>query len=170
MTRLALILAAALLTVPASVSGQTAPAQSEAAATLDWMVGDWSGNGKHFGRDSVVTMSVKTVAGGAAYSMDYSVIVSAGGNQPEMRFAAHGVYQRAKGRKWHGRWIDNFGNLHDLFGAIDGQKMTTLWGSPSTEIGRSTYALVDGQLRVIDTSLNKDGIFSEFGQSQLVKR
>jgi hypothetical protein len=170
MRRLFLVLAAGLLVVPAPVCGQTAPAQSETLVTLDWMVGDWSGNGKHFGRDSAVTLTVKTAAGGAAYSLDYSVIVSAAGDNPEMRFAAHGFYQRAKGREWHGRWTDNFGNLHDLSGVIEGQKMTTLWGSPATEIGRSSYALIDGKLRIIDTSLNKDGVFDEFGQSQLVRR
>jgi hypothetical protein len=162
----------AFLLVVAPVVAQTGPqaAAEVTAPSLDWMVGDWRGSGKHFGRDSVVTLTVRTVAGGAAYSMDYGVIVAAGGDQPEMRFAAHGVYQRAKGKKWHGRWVDNFGNLHDLSGVIDGQKMTTLWGSPATEIGRSTYSLVDGKLRITDTSLNKDGVFNRFGESQLVRR
>lgn len=168
----ALILSTMLvaLAIPARVHAQIAPAESAAPATLDWMVGEWSGKGKLFGRDSEVELIVKPVAAGAAYSLDYRIYVAADGNATEMRFAAHGFFQRGKGRKWHGRWVDNFGNLHDISGTLDAQAMTTLWGSPSTEIGRSSYSIIGGQLQIVDWALAKDGNFNEFARSQLNRK
>lgn len=158
------------LSIPATAHAQSPPAETAAPATLDWMVGEWSGKGKLFGRDSEVELTVKPVAAGAAYSLDYRIYVAADGDATEMRFAAHGFFQRGKGRKWHGRWVDNFGNLHDISGTLDAQAMTTLWGSPSTEIGRSSYSIAGGKLQIVDWALAKDGNFSEFARSQLNRK
>lgn len=54
------------LSIPASGHAQTVPVEAAAPATLDWMVGEWNGKGKLFGRDSEVKLSVKPVAAGAA--------------------------------------------------------------------------------------------------------
>ncbi|MEQ1550172.1 hypothetical protein [Sphingorhabdus sp.] len=155
------------LAIPATAHAQTTPAESAAPATLDWMVGEWSGKGKLFGRNSEVELTVRPVAAGAAYSLDYRIYVAADGDATELRFAAHGFFQRGKGRKWHGRWVDNFGNLHDISGTLDAQAMTTVWGSPSTEIGRSSYSIVGGQLQIVDWALGKEGSFNEFARSKL---
>lgn len=161
--------ALALLLIAAPVAAQADSPQSAetVAPSLDWMVGNWSGNGKLLGRNSRVTLSVRPVAGTAAYSFDYQAVTAAERDQPEVTFFAHAFFQRGKGNKWHGRWVDNFGNLHDISALLNRDVMISTWGSPSTEIGRSSYAFVEGRMRITDSVMGKDGVLSEFAQSDL---
>jgi hypothetical protein len=163
------VLALLLMVAPFRAHADNPPSTEVAAPSLEWMLGNWSGSGKLFGQDSRVTLSVRPVAGEAAYSFDYQVMTAAGQNRAETRFQAHAFFQRGKGNQWHGRWVDNFGNLHDISASLDRNNMTSTWGSPSTEIGRSTYILNDGRMLVTDWALGRDGVFKQFAQSELVR-
>jgi hypothetical protein len=156
-----------LISAPATSLALETPSAEAAAPSLEWMIGSWSGSGKMFGQDSKVSLVVRPVAGAAAYSFDYEAVVAAQPGGREMRFAAHAFFQKGKGNRWHGRWVDSAGNLHDVSGLLEPRIMTSTWGSPSTEIGRSSYMLVDGRMRITDSVLGKDNMLKAFAQSEL---
>ena len=141
-----------------------------AAATLDWLVGDWTGEGITFGRPSRVTLSLSPIFGGRMMMMDYAVTVAAKDKIPILNFAAHAYYKISKDSRWDGRWIDNFGNFHNLSGAIKGSALTSIWGSPATEIGRTHYALEGDVLTITDKSLTPEGNFDVFATYKLHKK
>lgn len=153
---------------------QSAPANAtkpeSAPVSLDWLTGDWIGEGITFGRPSRVTLSLRPIFGGRTMMMDYAVSVVAKDNIPALNFAAHAYYKVGKGKTWDGRWIDNFDNFHNLSGMIKDTSMATLWGSPSTEIGRTTYTRVGDTLSITDKSLTPAGNFDVFATYTLRKK
>jgi hypothetical protein len=158
-----------LISAPATSLALETPITDATAPSLEWMVGSWSGYGKMFGQHSKVSLVVRSVAGAAAYSFDYEAVVAAQPGGREMRFAAHAFFQKGKDNRWHGRWVDSAGNLHDVYGLLEPGAMTSTWGSPSTEIGRSNYTLVEGKMRITDSVLGKDNMFKAFAQSDLTR-
>ncbi len=141
-----------------------------AAVTLDWMVGDWVGEGITFGRPSRVTLTLRPIFAGRTMVMDYAVTVAAKDKIPALNFAAHAYYKISNDSRWDGRWIDNFGNFHNLSGAIKGSALTSIWGSPATEIGRTHYVLEGDVLTITDKSLSSTGNFDVFATYKLHKK
>ncbi len=167
--RLYLALALVTLSNPAFSQPSIAPAVT-VAPSLDWMIGEWAGEGTLFGRPSRVSLSVKPILGGKAVALDYAVSVNTEGEKPAINFTSHGFYRATKGKRWEGRWVDNFGNLHDLNGRIDGTSLIAMWGSPGTEIGRTRYALEGGALLLTDQALMDSGVMEVFATSRLSKK
>jgi hypothetical protein len=170
MSRVLLIASAFVLSALPVAAQDTAPVVQAAKPSLDWMVGEWAGEGEHFGRLSRVTMTVRPILGGTGIALDYTVDVEHGKKESAMAYAAHAFFQAGKDGRWTGRWAGNFGFLHDVVGRVDGQSLNTIWGSPATEIGRSRYAIENGAMTVEDYSLRGTGEFSVFGKSRLMKK
>lgn len=169
MRRLFLTLALATLSAPSF--SQTPPVPAAAvAASLDWMVGEWAGEGTFFGRPSVVSLSVRPILGGKAFALDYAMSVKAEGGKPAVSFLGHGFYRTGKDKRWDGSWIDNFGQLHELNGQIDGMSLVTVWGNPRTEIGRTRYTMEGGAMVLTDQALRATGAMEVFATSRLSKK
>ncbi len=72
-------------------------------------------------------------------------------------FAGSGVYKLA-GPALSGYWSDSNGSLHPLHATWQDGKLTTHWGSPATERGRTEYSLAEpGLLTVTDWTLTDTG-------------
>lgn len=170
MIRAALISAAFVLSALPVAAQQVAPVAQVAKPSLDWMVGDWAGEGIHFGRPSRVTITVRPILGGMGVALDYTVDVAPGEKAPAMAYKAHAFFHSGNDDRWIGRWAGNFGYLHDVIGRVDGHALNTIWGSPATEIGRSRYAIENGAMTVEDYSLRGTGEFGVFGKSRLMKK
>ena len=65
-----------------------------------------------------------------------------------------------EGRRRYGRrlWIGTNGDLHPLSVKADGQAVTSMWGRPGAQMGRTEYRMQeDGTLCVRDWVLTEDG-------------
>lgn len=169
MRHLCLALALVTLSTP-SLSRPALVPVATAAASLDWMIGEWAGEGTSFGRPSHVSLSVRPILGGKAVTLDYAVSVNSEGEKPAILFTSHGFYRVSDDKRWDGRWIDNFGNLHDLSGRVDATSLIVVWGNPGTEIGRTLYALEGGAMVVTDQALRGTGAMEVFAISRLSKK
>jgi hypothetical protein len=168
--RALLIAAAFALSAPPVAAQDATPVVQAARPSLDWMVGEWAGEGVLFGRPSKVTMSVKPAIGGNGVALDYAIKIQASDKAPAMDFAAHAFFREGAKGRWAGRWGDNFGNLHDVSGRIDGQAMYTMWGSPDTEMGKSSYVIDAGAMVITDHVVRGRGEFEQFAMSRLTKK
>lgn len=151
---------AALLAIP------LVAASPETASSLAWMHGEWSGSGEMFGRPSSITLSAKPALNGSATELRYTAQLPPTEAAPAFRFQGQGIYHVSEKGKVEGRWNDSNGNSHPIGGSMSAGRMVTVWGQPSTEIGRSVYAL-DGKggLTVSDSVLAADGNWRVFAKA-----
>lgn len=139
-------------------------ADSPPPPSLAWMHGDWSGSGTFQGQPGKAALSIAPVLGGSATAMTYRAVTAS------FSFEGRATYRiNSKGRV-EGQWNDSAGSFHQIGGRIDGKAMTTVWGSPATEIGRSTYSLKpDGTLETSDAALRPDGSWHVFATMRYSK-
>lgn len=136
------------------------------ASPLAWMHGEWTGSGEMFGRSSSVTLSAKPALNGSATELRYTVQLPATDAAPVFRFEGQGIYRTGDKGKVEGRWSDSNGSFHPVGGSASTGRMVTVWGQPSTEIGRSVYTLDDkGGLTVSDSVLVADGNWRVFAKA-----
>ena len=83
-------------------------------------------------------------------------------------FAGDGVYKPSPGG-FEGFWSDSNGSLHPLQASYADGVLTTLWGRPETEEGRTVYAATgDGGLSVTDW-VKVDGEWRQFMHADYVR-
>jgi hypothetical protein len=155
-----------------STSAIAAPeASSPEVPNLEWFEGEWVGTGIFFAQPSIVTLSVMPALGGTATALAYRAQTAASPPRPALLFEGRATYRIiAKGRV-EGQWNDSNGSQHSVGGRIAGTMMTTIWGSPTTELGRSTYARdAAGTLTVTDSVLAPDGGWRIFATATYRKK
>lgn len=165
---------AALLMQAASPPPNAAPATEQAEPlSMDWMVGDWTGTGTSFGRATLVALAVAPTMDGRVITLDYSVSApgaadpASGPSASTPLFAGHGFYRVDRDDRWDGRWVDSTGVLRELSARLSAMGVTTTWGSPSTEIGRTTYAMDGDAMLVTDQVMRANGEWHVFASSRL---
>lgn len=157
--------AAIVLGSPAAMLAQ------DSAPSLGWMHGAWIGKGTLFGRPSSVTLSVEPALEASATTLVHTARVEPEGGRPANRFEGRAIYRLDPKGRVAGRWTDSAGNAHPVGGQVAASAMTTVWGEPATEIGRSTYRLEpDGSLAVTDAVLRPDGSWSVFARATYRRR
>lgn len=156
------ILTVVLLLFATPVAAQTAMKPAE----LDWLFGDWTGEGQMFGQPSAATLTVGPATVRGWVKIDYSVRVTNVAATTAAAFMGQGLYRAIGTGKWAGRWTDSNGSSHPLEGRVSGQKLVSTWGSVDTEIGRTSYQQsADGSLEVTDQVLQADGTWRLFARA-----
>jgi hypothetical protein len=155
-----------------STSAIAAPeASSPEAPNLEWFVGEWVGTGTLFGQPSIVMLSVTPALGSTATALAYRAQTAASPPRPAVSFEGRATYRITTKGRVEGQWSDSNGSQHSLGGRIAGTMMTTIWGSPTTELGRSTYARdAAGTLTVTDSVLTPDGGWRMFATATYRKK
>jgi len=155
-----LIAAAIMLAVPA-VAQQRQPAPFGAAPehAMMWIIGEWRGGGTMFGRPSEATFRVSPVLGGRFLEFSYR----AG------PFEGRAFYRAVANGRWEAHWFDNRGVTFPIEAREIERTLTSDWGSPETEQGRTVYRLTaDGRLHITD-SVRRDGSYREFATHVLTR-
>lgn len=131
--------------------------------SLAFLYGEWQREGSLMGKPSRVELMAKPILDGWGVVLDYRVLGLGG----DAIFAGHAVYRVSSQGRWEGRWLDSGGVFRDLSGSVLPGRMTVTWGSPATEIGRTTYALEGGTLVLTDEVLRASGQFEVFASAKL---
>ena len=156
------ILSLALLLFAVPVAAQPGVKSTE----LDWLSGEWTGEGQIFGQPSAANLTVGPSAVRGWVQIDYSVRVTTVTATTAAAFVGQGMYRAIGVGKWSGRWSDSNGSNHPLAGRVNGQRLVSIWGSVDTEIGRTSYQQsADGALEVIDQVLQADGTWRQFARA-----
>lgn len=137
-------LAVAGLALAACVGGGVA--QEAGGGALDMLAGRWSADCAEFAPGARCSLAWSEGLHGDLMRVSYEVTDADGARL----FAGEGVY-RGVGDVFEGFWSDTNGSLHQLEARFADGVLTTLWGRPDTEEGRTRYALDGaGDLAVTD--------------------
>lgn len=139
------------------------PAHSQNDSIFKRLSGTWKGEGKALGMPATLQMSWDWVLGEKFLRLSLKNEMKAPDGQVRL-FEGHAYYHPSEA-KCEGTWFDSRGVSFPLKCTVEGQSLTAIWGSPGTEQGKSVYSLVaDGKLEVVDSVMQKDGSWREFGR------
>lgn len=128
-------------------------AAAEDEATPKSFLGDWAGPCDAWGVPATCTSKWTRGLHSKHLIQNYSIVREA---DDALIFAGRGVYQ-FEGTAVRGAWEGSNGAIHPITGTFDEAALSVIWGTPETEIGRSDYSIVDGQLSVSDFVLSPSG-------------
>lgn len=139
-----IILAAALLL------GTALPAKAEDEQLLVGFIGEWQSNGDAFGRPALSTISFTPVFEGKFVHLEYAIKIIEGDTLlPAFSGAAY--YKHVSGDQYQASWADSEGSIHPITATLNGQALTSLWGTENTRQGRTRYEILgDGTMRITD--------------------
>jgi hypothetical protein len=143
-------------------------AQAAADSFLGSLEGRWGGEGTVLGRPSVIEMQWTWILDRQFVELTFRNDM--GGASPT-RFEGRAFYRALGDGRYRGFWVDNSGAVRPIDARRDGNALVASWGTPETEVGETTYRLLDGgRLEVTDRVRQRDGSWRTFGQSVLMKR
>ena len=142
-------------------------AAAQQPAGIDWLHGRWSGTGTVQGAPSEAMLEVAPVLGDRFVELRYRFVTA---GQQRFEFEGRGFYQAQDGA-WRGQWFDSTGATRPLDGTVTGSTLTTQWGNPATEQGRTTYRLeAQGTLQVTDEVLRRNGQWQVFASHNMTRK
>ena len=162
-----LTVASALLILLISTHGY-----SQGDTFLTRVQGKWLGEGTVFGSAAVVQIKWEWVLAGKFMRLDLRHEVAS--NSSKQVFEGQAYYQPQGVDKYAAHWFDSRGVTFPIKAYVEGNTLTSLWGSPDKEEGKSTYQLVDDStLRVVDSVKQNDigitlGVAGAFGLTRLM--
>ncbi|MEZ5288617.1 MAG: hypothetical protein R2712_28180 [Vicinamibacterales bacterium] len=135
---------------------------------LAGLTGRWEGDGMVLGQPSRLVLDWSWTLDGQFLALDFRNDMGAGADQ--RRFEARAFYRPTDGGGYRGTWVDNTGAIRPIEGRNDGGALVARWGTPDTEVGETTYRVLDdGRLEVVDRVRQADGRWRTFGRSVLRK-
>jgi hypothetical protein len=131
-----------------------APAFAQAqVVTENPLIGTWTSECDAWGKPARCTSTWRPGTHASHLVQEYAIVRKHDGHK---LFSGRGVY-RITDESVHGFWEDSQGAIHPLTGTYQNGAITVIWGTPETEMGRSSYAYEAETLLVHDASLTQEG-------------
>ncbi|MEP7270691.1 MAG: hypothetical protein ABI882_04270 [Acidobacteriota bacterium] len=133
------------------------------------LLGQWIGEGKTMGMDSRPTMRWERVLANKFVHLHFRNEIKNGQGKVEI-FEGHAYYKATGGGNFSANWFDSGGAAHPIQAVFADNALTSKWGTEQTEMGITTYRLVDdNSVEIVDQVRRKDGTWREFSRT-LLKR
>ncbi|MCW5911541.1 MAG: DUF1579 family protein [Cyclobacteriaceae bacterium] len=146
-----------------------AHAQENSNDILNKLNGNWSAKGAAFGMPATITMSWLPALEGKFHQLNYKMLMT-GKDGNLMVFEGAAFYKRLSENSFTATWFDSQGNMHPITASSDATTLTSLWGTPETQQGKTTYRFVsNNEVEVTDYVMKKDGTWSKFNQNTLAR-
>ncbi len=139
-------------------------------AFLNRFQGTWQGDGKAFGMSARLHLKWEWVLGGKFLRLSLKTETQNAKGQVQA-FEGHAYYWSPGEGKCQGEWFDTRGESFSIKGNIEGDTLTARWGAPRGEQGKSVYRFLDAaKLEVVDSVLQKDETWKEFGRFVVIRQ
>lgn len=136
---------------------------------LNRLNGTWKAEGKAFGMEAKFHMQWTWVLQGRFIQLFYKIEMRGKDGQPQI-FEGMAFYKPAANGKYEGTWFDSQRSIHPIEATADSSALTSLWGKPETEQGKSIYRLLDeNRIEVVDAVRAKDGSWKEFNRNTFAR-
>ncbi|WP_262694386.1 hypothetical protein [Kordiimonas aquimaris] len=113
-------------------------------------MGDWQSNGDAFGRPAVSTIKFAPAFGGKLVHLQYNINIITNGT-PTPAFSGVAYYKQLTDDRYQAFWADIEGSIHPIASTLEGQALTSIWGTEETRLGRTRYEILsDGTMRITD--------------------
>ena len=149
------------------VSGKNPDKDLYTYQNIEWLLGEWDGNGQLFGNEASFEMIWRRVLNDQFLELTFQnkYMTKQGGSRT---MNARAFYKH-ENDSINGHWFDTRGVMLLLKGNVVADTVTILWGSDNTEQGKTIYQKVDGEIRTIDFYL-KERVYHQFGNATYKKR
>lgn len=161
-----IILLATFLTLSIVAFGQTNSTNND---FLKRFIGTWNGEGKITGLDSKIVMTWEN-------ALDEKFIKLSFRNEMKRKdggiqiFEGIAFYKAKDAQKYQGNWFDSGGEAHPIDAQVDGNALTSIWGTEGAKLGRTIYRLIDEQkMEVVDSVKLPNRTWYEFGRAFYVR-
>ncbi len=131
-------------------------------ALLVRLVGRWTGEGTVLKQPARVQLTW-------AWTLDGQFLQLTFVNQlGSRRFEGRAYYRPLGPGRYRGMWFDNSGAIRPIDAVQDGDALVSTWGTPDTEVGETTYRLMDdGSMAIVDRVRGRDGKWRDFGRTRV---
>ena len=132
------------------------------------LMGSWAGEGKAFGMPSRPEMKWELTLNGKFIKLNYKNEMKSAKGETRT-FEGHGYYKSLGDGKYQGTWFDSQGAQHPIKATFEDNALTSNWGTPETEEGRTVYRITaNDEVEVVDSvRKKKDGTWREFSRAKL---
>lgn len=145
-------------------------AVSQAELLANRLAGSWQGDGKAFGMPARLHIKFEWVLANKFLRLSLKTELRGAQGQVQI-FEGHAYYRPLGEGKFDAKWFDSRGEFFPIKAHVEGDALVALWGTPEREQGRSIYRIIEpGKVEVVDSVLQKDGDFREFGRFQLSRQ
>lgn len=153
-----------LLLIVACVS-----ASAQSPNLLLKLQGHWAGKGSSFGMPADITMSWTPALEGKFTMLNYRLVMQ-GSDGKHQTFEGVAYYKVMGDKSYSATWVDSQGEMHPITASSDDTMLSSVWGTPATKLGRSTYRFIsDDQVEITDYVMKKDGTWSKFNQNVVAR-
>ena len=153
---------ALLILLQSPVHAQDAVAQQ--IPVIPEFIGAWEGQGDLFGSEATFSMKWEWVLGQQFVRLTFENRMQ-GPDGVERTLQAQAFYRPVGEGRLEGTWFDSRGMVLPLVGSTEPTTLTTLWGTPATEQGRTVYRLLDEGLIEVEDFVLKGDQWHKFGQA-----
>ena len=134
----------------------TQHALAQEVAVIEQFIGSWEGQGELFGSKASFSMKWEWVLGQQFVHLTFENGMQ-GPDGTDRVLQAVAFYKPIGEGRLEGTWFDSRGTVQPLQVSTELTALTTLWGTPATEQGRTVYRLLDnGKIEVEDFVLKGD--------------
>ena len=136
--------------------------KAQPSSLLDRFIGSWSGKGKLMGADAEFIMAWEWILEDRFVRLTFQnkIRVSDGTNRI---LKAQAFYKPEQPGHFSGTWFDSRGMVLPLVAHTEHDTLTTHWGTPETEEGRTVYRLLDQNRIEVEDFVLKDDEWHRFG-------
>ncbi len=142
----------------------TQQALAQEFPVIDQFIGAWEGRGTLFGADAEFSMEWEWVLDQQFVRLTFeNRIQDADGTERILK--AQAFYRLIEAGRFDGTWFDSRGIVLPLEGNAEQATLTTLWGTPETEQGRTVYHLLDESRLAVEDSVLQGDQWHTFGHA-----
>ncbi|MEQ9309660.1 MAG: hypothetical protein RLN90_09410 [Balneolaceae bacterium] len=124
-------------------------------------LGEWEGSGSLMGNEATFEMNWNLVLGNQFIKLTFSNAII----NSTFKMDAHAYFQLVEDKSIKGYWFDSRGISFPLLGTIEGEALTTEWGSPDIEQGRTVYTLIEHDFISVKDFVLKNNEYSLFAEA-----
>ncbi|NNE09659.1 MAG: hypothetical protein HKN20_13950 [Gemmatimonadetes bacterium] len=139
-------------------------ASAQESSVMNDLIGEWKGEGKLFGTPASFSMQWERVLGQRFVRLTFENRMRIPDAEDRV-MTAQAYYKPKEGGLYDGTWFDSRGVVQPLQGTAAGSELTVIWGTPTTEQGRTAYRVTGaGTVEVEDFVLRND-VWQRFGHA-----
>lgn len=146
-----------------------ASAQVSQHPFLKDLKGEWSADGKAFGMPAKISMSWQPSLEDKFMHLIYKMEMRSQDGKTQV-FEGTAFYKPSGDNQLKATWFDSGGEMHPITATVEGTTLTSIWGTPETKLGKTTYQIIDGnKVEIVDSIRKSDGTWKEFNRNTVQK-
>jgi histidine triad (HIT) family protein len=134
------------------------------------LLGNWQANGTAFGRPAKINMVCEPILQFQYMKLSYSMDMQDKDGKSIANFEGTASYRPDGAGGYKATWFDSGGAMHPIKATVNDNILTSWWGTPQTQEGKTIYRLINNNaVEIIDSVKTKTGEWRQFNRNTLEK-